>query len=385
MNQYDNFFLQVLNKRFDSGLKRDLLPVEFIDSLHIRYQGKEYINFASNDYLGLSNHDIVKNKSQKWLSLYGTGSGASRLITGNLDSYQNLESQLADFLGTEAALIFPSGWQTNVGVIACLLENLPKPVWVFTDKLNHASLHYGCKAGQIKQIRFRHNDMDHLQERFNAIAQEKGSRLIITETLFSMDGDQCDIKTLRNIADHYGAFLFLDDAHATGIFGECGKGLAPAHADLTMGTFSKAWGSCGAYVAGSRALCEWLVNFCSAFIHTTALPPAVMGSISAVLELMPSLENQRSFLFQQIHRVKEKLETLGFQCGQSNSQIIPVLIGLPENAIKLASALQEKNIWTMPIRPPTVPAQSSRLRLTLSAGHREDEIDHLLNSFECIV
>lgn len=384
MNRFDIFFSRELDKRAKEDLKRELPTFEIIDSLHIKNMGKSYINFSSNDYLGLSNNANLKIKGEEFLRQYGTGSGASRLITSNASYYGKIEEKLANFLGTEAALIFPSGWQANVGVVASLIENFPKPVWVFTDKLNHASLHYGCKAGQVRQIRFSHNDLDHLQTRLKKIEGEKGSRIILTETIFSMDGDVCDLKRLRSIADQFNAFLFLDDAHATGIFGSKGEGLAPAFADLTMGTFSKAWGSFGAYIAGSRDLCEWLVNFCSAFIHTTALPAAVIGSIEAALELMPSLTNQRAFLVKQSEKVRKQLESLGYQCGQSISHIIPIIVGSPIKAQLIANALKEKNIWITPIRPPTVPFHGSRLRLTLSAGHREDEIEYLLKSFHSI-
>lgn len=381
MNRFDHFFYQALQKKDKQGLKRNLIFVETIDSTHLNYHGKNYINFSSNDYLGLSQDARLICQGRIWQEKYGAGSGASRLITGNTAYYQDVEVKLAQFLGTEAALIFPSGWQTNVGVIACLLENLPKPLWVLTDKLNHASLHYGCKAGQSKQIRFRHNDMNHLKERLEAIVHEQGTRIILTETLFSMDGDMVDISTLRAIADDYHAFLFLDDAHATGIYGDKGQGLAPVVADLTMGTFSKSWGSFGAYIAGSKLLCEWLLNYCSAFIHTTALPPSVIGSIAAALEIMPLLSAKRNYLNQQAMRVKRQLQLWGWKCGPSVSQIIPIMIGSVEQVLFLTERLKKKNIWVMPIRPPTVPPQSSRLRLTLSAAHTEEEIDCLLEAF----
>ncbi len=384
MNQFDEFFYNSLKKRAKKGIERNLKSIYLNNLFQIQYKNKKYINFASNDYLGLSQDLRIKSKSQEWVKRFGAGSGASRLITGNAAYYKDLEKELADFLGTEAALIFPSGWQTNVGVVASLIENFPKPVWVFTDKLNHASLHYGCKAGQVKQIRFYHNDLIHLQERLDRFANEKGTKIILTETLFSMDGDMIDLEHLRKIANYHKAFLFLDDAHATGVYGNKGQGLAPAYADLTMGTFSKAWGSFGAYVAGSRLLCQWLINFCSAFIHTTALPPTVIGSIKAALDIMPDLNNLRVKLQNNILKVRNQLTLLGFNCGNTNSQIIPIIIGSAENAYLCSKILRDHNIWIMPICPPTVIPKSSRLRLTLSAAHDDDEIGLLLNSFNSL-
>lgn len=385
MNHFDHFFQESLLKRKQQGILRNLTSINTISAVRMKYQDQEYLNFSSNDYLGLSFNPQLKQKSQEYIEQYGVGCSASRLITGHTSYHTKIETDLAKFLGTESSLLFASGWQANVAVISCLLENLPKPVWVITDKLNHASLHYGCKAGQTKQIRFRHNDMQHLQERLDTIKNEPGSKLIITETIFSMDGDQADLKALRQLSDEYKAFLFLDDAHATGVLGEQGQGLAPNYADLTMGTFSKAWGSFGAYIAGSKVLCDWLVNYCSGFIHTTALPPAVSGSIAAALKLIPTLETERSYLKEQCLYVKQQLISWGIDVGETVSQIIPIIVGSAENALQITQALRDKKLWVMPIRPPTVPANSSRLRLTLSAAHQPNDIEYLLDRLHMLI
>ncbi|MDI2111873.1 aminotransferase class I/II-fold pyridoxal phosphate-dependent enzyme [Commensalibacter nepenthis] len=385
MNYFDQFFQESLLKRKQQGILRNLIPVDAISAVRIKYQNQEYLNFSSNDYLGLSFDSKIKEKSQKWVEQYGTGCPASRLVTGHNSYHEKIESDLAKFLGTEAALIFASGWQANVAVISCLLENLPKPVWVLTDKLNHASLHYGCKAGQTKQIRFRHNNIQHLQERLDTIRNEQGCKLIITETIFSMDGDQADLQRLRKLADEYQAFLFLDDAHATGILGRQGQGLASPYADLTMGTFSKAWGSFGAYIAGSKVLCDWLVNYCSGFIHTTALPPPVSGSIAAALELIPTLDTERDYLKKQCHYVKQQFTEWGIDVGDTVSQIIPLIVGSAENALQITQLLRKEGIWVTPIRPPTVPVHSSRLRLTFSAAHQPKDIEYLLEKIHRVI
>lgn len=381
MKTFDSFFQKALKDRISKNIYRDLQPVVPGSGMIMECNGKHFINFSSNDYLGLSQNPLLKIQSQQWIEQYGNSSTASRLITGNYSFYPEIEKSLADFLGTEAALIFDSGWQANVAILACLIEQLPKPVLVFTDRLNHASLHYGCKAGQVRQIRYRHCDMNHLSECLKRYAEVQGSRMIVTETIFSMDGDRSDLEVLRELANQWQCFLYLDDAHASGVFGRYGKGLAPAYADLTLGTFSKGWGSFGAYVAGSRALCQWLINYCSGFIHTTALPPSVIGCIAKALELMPQLDKARQFVLEQSDYVRNKMQEWSIDVGGSNTQIIPVIVKDANKAIQAAKLLADDGIWVMPIRPPTVSPNQSRLRLTISAAHSKENIDQMLNSF----
>ncbi|CAK7191971.1 8-amino-7-oxononanoate synthase 2 [Commensalibacter sp. Nvir] len=379
MYDFNNFFDYALSKRKDSENLRQLQQFQLKDTLHFTLNGKQYVNFSTNDYLGLACDSRLKRLSKHYLDQWGIGYAASRLITGNSNCYSELERGLANYLGAEATLIFASGWQANVAVLSSLLENLPKPVWVITDKFNHASLHYGCKLAQSKQIRFRHNDMDHLRHRLLSIQSEKGSRLIVTETLFSMDGDLLDLPTIRQISDEFKAFLYLDDAHATGVYGKHGKGLAPGYADLIMGTFSKAWGGFGAYVAGSKSLCDWLINFCSGFIHTTAIPPSVIGAIAGALETMPLLEHKRILLKNYSQKVLTTLNAMGILTGTCNSYIIPLMTHDSKLALNWSAYLKNQGIWIPPIRYPTVAKNASRLRLTLSAAHQEHEIEHLLD------
>jgi 8-amino-7-oxononanoate synthase len=342
------------------------------------------LNFSSNDYLGLSRHPLLLQRAAEWGREFGTGAGASRLITGTLEAHARVEAKIAAAKKTEAALLFASGWQANASVLASLLR-LDKPALVFCDWLNHASLHHACRAAGVGQIRFRHNDMAHLAELLTAHDGAPGRRFIVTESVFSMDGDQADLPTLQALADRHDAFLYLDEAHATGVLGPRGMGLSgslPGGVDLAMGTFSKALGGFGAYVAGSKPLCDWLVNRASGFIHTTALPPTVLGAIDAALDLVPEMAAERRLLQAHADRVRAALRRLGIHCGLSTTQIVPAIVGDERSALDLAARLRAMGILAVAIRPPTVPPGTSRLRLALSAGHSEADVTKLIAALD---
>lgn len=342
-----------------------------------------FLNFSSNDYLGLSRHPLLRQRARDWGSTHGTGAGASRLVTGTLDLHERVEAKLAALKGTEAALLFASGWQANASVLCSLLRLPgPKPL-VFFDALNHASLHHACWAAGVPQIRFRHNDMDHLSALLGEHTGVAARRFIVTESVFSMDGDQADVAALRALADRHDAFLYLDEAHATGVLGPTGMGLSstvPGGVDLAMGTFSKALGGFGAYVAGSKALCDWLVNRASGFIHTTALPPPVLGAIDAALDLVPQMDAERERLHAHAARVRAALGELGIDHGPSTTQIVPAIVGSEQAALELSQKLRNRSILAIPIRPPTVPPGTSRLRLALSAAHTDADIGRLIDA-----
>jgi 8-amino-7-oxononanoate synthase len=366
--------------RFDAGFaaaSSDLAAQGLFRSLQALPSG--LLNFSSNDYLGLSQHPLLKQRAAAWAREYGTGSGASRLVSGTLDWHMRVEARLAALKKTEAALLFASGWQANASVLASLLR-FGKPAYVVADWLIHASLHHACRAGGVAPVRFRHNDMAHLE----ALLREHrgaGMRFIVTESVFSMDGDQADLGALRTLADRYNAFLYLDEAHATGVLGPEGMGLSgcvPGGADLVMGTFSKALGGFGAYVAGSRALCDWLVNRASGFIYTTSLPPSVLGAIDAALDLVPGMTEERQRLQTHATRLRTALAALGIDYGASTTQIVPAIVGEAHAALSLASRLRADGIFAVAIRPPTVPPGTSRLRLALSASHSAADVDRLI-------
>jgi 8-amino-7-oxononanoate synthase len=338
------------------------------------------LNFSSNDYLGLSLHPLLAQRAAAWGREYGVGAGASRLVTGTLEAHARVEAKIAAAKKTEAALLFASGWQANASVLASLLR-FGKPALVFCDWLNHASLHHACRAAGVAQIRYRHNDMAHLAELLEAHEGAAGRRFIVTESVFSMDGDRADLPALRELAERHDAFLYLDEAHATGVLGPDGMGLSgtlPGAVDLAMGTFSKALGGFGAYVAGSRPLCDWLVNRASGFIHTTALPPTVLGAIDAALDLVPGMDTARLRLHGHAQRLREALRALGIQSGPSSTQIVPAIVGDEASALELAARLRAEGLLAVAIRPPTVPAGTSRLRLALSAAHSEADVSRLI-------
>jgi len=344
--------------------------------------GRTLLDASSNDYLGLAHHPLLAERSADWGARHGTGAGASRLVTGTLDLHERVEGRLAAFKQTEAALLFASGWQANAAVLPALLKaaHIGTAPLVFADRLIHASLHHGIQASGLRQIRYRHNDLDQLDALLARHADTPGQRFIITESVFSMDGDRADVARLRSIAAHHGAFLYVDEAHATGVLGPRGAGLSvqAGGVDLVMGTFSKAFGSFGAYVAGSRVLCDFLVNSCSGFIHTTALPPPVLGAIDAALDLLPGMEKERRHLHASADRLRAALRTRNIDMAGSTTQIVPVLVGDAAAALDLAAALQRSGVLGTAIRPPTVPPNTSRIRLALSAAHDDEAVDRII-------
>lgn len=374
MSRFDKLFLEAMSGLATNGLLRSTIPMP-----------PGLLNVSSNDYLGLSKHPLLVERAQDWAASHGTGAGASRLVTGTLDLHQRVEARLAALKGTEAALLFASGWQANASVLASLLRLPGPPPLVFCDALNHASLNHGCHAAGVARVKFRHNDMGHLADLLAASTGTRARRFIVTESVFSMDGDQADLPALRALADRHDAFLYLDEAHATGVLGPGGMGLASSVAggvDLAMGTFSKALGGFGAYIAGSRALCDWLVNRASGFIHTTALPPPVLGAMDAALELAPQMDAARTRLHAHADRVRGALRRLGIDHGLSTTQIVPAMVGGEQATLDLSARLRRDGIIAVAIRPPTVPAGTSRLRLALSASHTDADIGHLIDGLE---
>ncbi len=345
--------------------------------------GRRLINFSSNDYLGLSLHPALIARARQWTERWGAGSRASRLVCGTLEAHQEIEAKLARLKGTEAALVFNSGFQANGAVLPALFDRelLKRDPLVFADRLNHASLHHGCRAAGVRQIRFRHNDMNHLESLLKANTATAGLRFILTESVFSMDGDRADMEALASLAARHDAFLYLDEAHATGVLGPRGMGLAgeiPGKVDLVMGTFSKALGGFGAYVACSAKLREYLINTCAGFIYSTALPPAVLGAIDAALDLVPGMDADRERLLSSAERVRTAFKRAGIDTAGSSTQIVPALVGAEQTALALSRDLEADGILGIAIRPPTVPAGTSRIRFALTADHGVEDVDRLI-------
>ena len=385
MSTLDSLLQAALTDAEHHAVRRRLRVTQPLSAGHIALQGRSLLNVSSNDYLGLSRHPALLERAHAWAKSHGTGAQASRLVTGTMDLHRQVETKLAALKGTEAALLFASGWQANAAVLPALIKAaaaLGEPQ-VYTDKLNHASLHHGCQAAGVRQIRFRHNDLDHLERLLIARADTPGARFIVTESVFSMDGDRVDIRRLAEIGRRYNACIYLDEAHATGVLGATGMGLAsevPGEIEVAMGTFSKALGSFGAYIAGSRLLCDYLVNACSGFIYTTALPPQVLGAIDAALDLIGTMDAERQTLTRHANRVRSALHEIGVDTADSSTQIIPAMVGDASRALAISAALEADGILAIAIRPPTVPPGTSRLRIALSAAHTDDDIDRLIAS-----
>lgn len=380
MSALERHLEQALDAIETRGERRTLVATEIAPGGRLVRDGATLIDFSSNDTLGLSQHPLLRERSAEWALRHGAGAGASRLVSGTSDLHLAVEAKVAAFKKTDAALIFASGWQANAGVLAALIKAAPGTL-VFADRLNHASLHHGIAAAGASQIRFRHNDLDHLAELLEARREQPGPRLIVTESVFSMDGDVVDLARLKAIAAAHDAFVYLDEAHATGVIGPRGAGLSatvPGGVDCAMGTFSKALGGFGAYVAGSRQLIDYLVNACSGFVFTTAPPPAMLGAIDAALDLIPGMDMERARLATIGDHVRAELHRLGYDTAASGTHIVPAIAGGAEEAVALGRHLAEQGIAVGTIRPPTVPKGTSRLRLALRSTHGDADIEQFV-------
>ncbi|WP_018624133.1 8-amino-7-oxononanoate synthase [Kangiella aquimarina] len=367
-----------LEQRKAQDLLRQRLTIEGAQGVRIRAEGKEYLNFSSNDYLGLANHPKLNEAMQKAAKQYGAGSGASHLIIGHSDQHHALEQEIADFLGTERALLFSTGYMANYGVLTCLPE---KNDLIIQDKLNHASLIDGGMASPAKMLRYAHADMDSFERQMK---QPADTRLVVTDGVFSMDGDIAPLPELVSSCNAHKASLMIDDAHGFGVLGEQGKGslehfgLAQQSADIYMATLGKALGGFGAVVAGNELLIESLIQFGRSYIYTTAMPAAVAAANRAGLKLIQEESWRRQQLKMNIDYFRRLANEYDIPLMPSETAIQPVLIGRNDKTLAVSRALKEAGILLVAIRPPTVPENSARLRVTLTAEHSTDDIDYLL-------
>lgn len=368
----------------ERNMFRALRPCVRLPGGRIRFgDGPELLDFSSNDYLGLTHHPAMIAAAQDYAQKFGAGAGASRLVSGNLAPTVEIEKKLAQAKSTQAALVFVSGAQANLTLLPALLDAkvLGAEPLVYADRLNHASLIQGCIAAGVRQIRFRHNDLEHLRALLERDRLLNRPMFIITESVFSMDGDGPDIKALANLAESFNAFLYIDEAHATGILGSEGFGLACGLKNaLVMGTFSKGLGGFGGYVACSAVLRDYLVNRCGGLIYATALPPSVLGTMMASIELVPTLKVQRLHVLRMAEILSTKLTQAGLKTGASTTQIVPLILEDEMICLNLSKVLERDGFYTVAIRPPTVPRGTSRLRLTLSALHLEQDVQSLADS-----
>ncbi|MGM0881635.1 MAG: 8-amino-7-oxononanoate synthase [Bacillota bacterium] len=333
------------------------------------------LNLSSNDYLGLAGHPAIIEAMREALLIEGAGSGASRLVTGNRLPYRHLEEALAAWQKSEAALVFANGYAANVGVIQALAG---RGDVVFSDQLNHASIVDGITLSRAEHARYRHNDMEHLRLLLNK-HRDKRRKLIITDAVFSMDGDCAPLHELAALKQEYGAMLMVDEAHSGGIYGPQGEGLCyklglSDEVDVHMGTFSKSFGVYGAYVSGSHMLIRWLINKARPLIYSTALPPSLVSGISQALALVQTDQWRRERLNAASRLFRSLLGKAGFEVGAGDSPIVPVIVGDNVTALRFSSTLAEEGIAAVAIRPPTVPEGTARIRFSLSAVHTDEEL-----------
>ncbi|XRG79329.1 8-amino-7-oxononanoate synthase [Rossellomorea sp. GAMAL-10_SWC] len=370
---------RILNTK-ESGLYRILRTMNSTPLSNMLIGGQRQIVFSSNNYLGLSNNPSLVHAIETNLHDFGVGSSGSRLTTGNTDWHQRLEEKLASFKQTEKALLFSSGYLANVGVLSSIPE---KGDIILSDQLNHASIIDGCRLSNATTIVYNHIDMSDLEEKLKGISSCQ-RRFIITDGVFSMDGTIAPLDQIIPLAKKYHAFVIVDDAHATGVLGENGRGTSEyfgIHPDVVIGTLSKAIGTEGGFVAGSPVLIDFLINHARTFIFQTALPPAVCAASYAALEIIEESYSKRQLLFSNVKKIKASLIEMGYIVKGDLTPIIPVIIGDAKEALIFAEKLLENGIFAPAIRPPTVPIGESRIRLTVTSEHSSEEINYLLDCF----
>ncbi|WP_165000363.1 8-amino-7-oxononanoate synthase [Anaerophilus nitritogenes] len=380
-------FSQKIENLKKKSLYRDELQIlENSQGAKVNINGSQWLLFGSNSYLNLSSHPLLIKKAQEALKDYGVGAGGSRLTTGTYVIHKELEKALAKFKQTEDALVFNTGYMANIGIISGICS---KEWLIFSDKLNHASIVDGIILSGAKMIRYRHNDIKDLEKKM--ILSNKNypnyKKLIVTDSIFSMDGDLARLPDIVKIAKKYSCLTMVDDSHGFGILGPKGRGAVAyfkleKEIDIQMGTFSKAVGVIGGYACGSKDLINYLRNSARSYIFATAPPPSMMAAALMGLQLIKDSDCKREQLKKLAKRLSKGLNKLGFEVPTTQSPIIPVLLGDANEALILGNALLEANIYVPVIRPPTVPYGSSRLRISIMANHSENDIDKLLQVLE---
>jgi 8-amino-7-oxononanoate synthase len=346
------------------------------------------INLASNDYLGLASEPRLKQKIVEAVRNSSlNGATGSRLLSGNAREWEELESEFASFAGTEAALYFGSGYAANVGLLSAILK--PGDV-VFSDALNHASLIDGMRLSGATKVIYPHGDLAFLEAALARHASGDGARVIVTETVFSMEGDAAPLEGLLLLAQKHDAELIVDEAHATGVLGPSGRGLSAAMAierEILAGvhTCGKALASAGAFVCGGASLRDYLINRARTFVFSTAMPPYFAGQIRGALALARGMDNERKYLQEIATSLREGLAAAGIDCGKSSTHIVPVILGSEEAALLVARELQEKGFAVKAIRPPTVPTGTSRIRLSLTSRISRDDVQRLIAALDVAV
>lgn len=375
-----------IEKRKTTGLYRKRRVIESAQGPSVMIDGQEFLNFSSNDYLGLANNPDLKDCMIGAIKKYGIGAASSQLLVGHSKAHEILERKLSIFLNRDASLIFPTGYQANLAIASVLIDS--KTV-VLQDKLNHASLIDAALLSKGKLVRYRHHDLNHL-----ALLLEKNKKnnlLVMTDGVFSMDGDYAPIIEIAELCQTYNAQLIVDDAHGLGVMGKTGAGLLEEfklnqrQVPILVGTFGKAFGASGAFVSGNSLLIDAFIQKARTYIYTTALLPSLAVTISSAIDLISNGNHLRANLKELITYYKKSVKQIGLESSISKSQIQPLIIGEAKKTNEVSNALFEKNILATAIRPPTVPQGSSRLRISLTAAHTREQIDYLVDSLREVI
>ena len=385
MKSMDATLQAQLNLRREEHLYRTRLNVASGCSSTLSVEGRSLINFCSNDYLGLASHPDIVKALKHAADLYGTGSGASHLVSGHSVVHQKLEEQLAEYTGRPRALLFSTGYMANIGAINALIGRRDL---VLQDQLNHASLLDGGRLSQADFKRYKHVDMASLEQRLEQSSAER--KLIVTDGVFSMDGNLAPLREISSLAKKHSAWLMVDDAHGVGVLGQQGGGLVEElnmsveQVPVLVGTLGKSFGTFGAFVAGSEALIETLIQYSRSYIYTTALPPAIAAATIASLKIVREETWRRDKLGLLIARFRSGAEQIGLQLAESNTPIQPVLINDDEKVMHVGQKLRAAGFLVGAIRPPTVPVGTGRLRITFSADHSEEQVDQLVAALDSL-
>jgi len=372
-----------LHKLDAQGLRRRLRVVDLLGGMRASIDHKDCVLFCTNNYLGLADHPKVLERAQKALLRYGAGAQASRLVSGHTPIHMQLEEITALFKGAEACLAFPTGYMANLASISAMVGEEDA---VLCDRLNHASLIDACRQSKAKLLIYEHLDLEDLRKQLERSGKYR-RRLVVTDALFSMDGDLVPLLKVTNLAHGYEARVYVDDAHGTGVLGPGGQGIThhfplKHFPEVVMGTYSKALGSLGGFVCGPRIFIEYLLNKARTFIYTTGLPPAVCGASLGALEVLQQEPQRVEKLWENAKKIREGLRALGYDIPRGAGPVMPIIVGDNEEAVKMSEKLLEEGILVVAIRPPTVPKGTARLRLSVSAAHTDADIEKLFNAFK---
>jgi 8-amino-7-oxononanoate synthase len=372
---------EILEYFKETGNYRSLKYVKPLSAVRILYNSKEYLNLCSNSYLSLHVHPDVVDAARGSIDKYGAGICSSRSVSGSIDLCKTLENEIAEYKGYKSGLIFSNGYMANMGIVSTITQEGDV---IFTDELNHSSLIDSTRLSRAKKVIYRHGDANDLEKKLKK-DKTRGKKFILTETIFSMDGDIAPLKELYQLKEKYGAHMMLDDAHGTGIFGERGTGVEELFGlsgkmDTHMATFGKALGSFGAFALADPVVIEYLINRARTFMYTTALPMSSLAASLAALKLIKDNTSFKDELWQNIDYMRSKLLQAGFDLKNSTGPIVPIVVGEDKKTVKMQDSLMKKGLFLQAIRPPTVPEGASRLRLTIVRGFTKEDMDYAIET-----